>query len=1147
MSNSKKILSVLLALILALSVLPAAPLSVSAAVSDSFTPSADKLYFDTDGTGWDMSTSKDKIAFYIMGGDFGTDENPTQPISWGGKKIIGTATANETGIYEIDPIAKLGYRFTEGVQYKIIFVHTNGANWREQTCSLYFTTDCFGHVAYSDGSEMENDVDSSKKSLAVYWRGIDPEECGPVLCITSVGNVVGSCVEQGKTKYSLFEEFLSEERMDFGGRTGLENARYYTVEQAKVKTEQEMIDDIGTALELTVAQVEAAFKETGVSTAWSPEMTTMEGHVPPTIPSTEAPTEAPTEPSEEPPVMHSDPEHFEYEVEEGFAYITGYNGTYTDIEVPSELGGAAVVEIYEAFSGKPITSVKLPDTLKMIGSDTFKDCKKLTEITLPQGCKSIESEVFSGCTSLQKINLPDGLTKIGYAAFSGCASLEDITLPDTLNYIGVRAFAGCVLFKDITIPDTLTCIGRQAFYGCKLIKEITIPATTLLDEGAFEKCAEDLTIYSYTNSFAEEYAEKNGVNFVSLGTVEDHHFPYTITDGKATVTGYRGTPTDIVIPDTLGGAPVTAIGAKAFWSRDDLHSVTLPDTVTEIGDYAFRACKKLASVKFPDSLRSIGEAAFWDCKALDSLDFPDSLQAIEKGAFFNTGVESVDLPDELQTLGYGAFGLCGDLRNISWPRDLKKVSGPFENCTALEEVTIPDSVTDISGRSFSGCTSLKKVTIPANAAVGDDAFADCADDLTIYGYTNSYADHYAFRYHIDFVSLGEVADPYLQYSVTDGEATVEYYSGYKTDPVIPSTYKGVPVTAVAFKAFNSKPVTSIILPDTVKRIDSSAFVDCTALSSVILPEGLEKIGYKAFGNCTALTEITVPETAAVDVDAFMGCSDALTICGYTYSTAEDCAIEKGFHFVSIGEAKDRSHYYQYTVEDGKATIIRYSGRETGITIPATLGGAPVTKIGDGVFYERPIRSITIPDTVTEIGSYAFTGCESLPEITLPDGLQKIGSAAFSGCTALREITVPENTWMEPGVFEDTDTLTVYGYTYSYAYDATLNKSINFVSLGEAKDRSHYYTYTVTDGKTTVTRYKGTEVDIVIPDTLGGYPVVALANRAFAAIKYRPDSIVVPESVEKIGSYALSCNPKRSRSCPETRNTAITISETILIG
>ena len=263
----KKFLSVLLAVMMVVSVMAVSAVTTTAVTTDGFTPEATKLYFDVDGTGWEVG-AKDKIAFYMAGGDFDTAANSTKPLDWGAKKLQGTAVAGETGVFEFDPVAKVGYTFTPGVQYKIIFALVQSNNWKLQTCSLFFTTDCFGHVAYSDGTEMENDVDSTKKSKTVYWRDIDPEVNGPVLAITSIGNVVGSCVEQGKTKEILFNEFISEAKDDFGGKTGLENARYYTVEQAKTKTEQQMIDDIGKDLGLTKVQVAEAFSTTGVITAW---------------------------------------------------------------------------------------------------------------------------------------------------------------------------------------------------------------------------------------------------------------------------------------------------------------------------------------------------------------------------------------------------------------------------------------------------------------------------------------------------------------------------------------------------------------------------------------------------------------------------------------------------------------------------------------------------------------------------------------------------------------------------------------------------------------------------------------------------------------------------------------------------------------
>ena len=240
----KKFLSLLLAVMMVVSVMAVGVVTSTAATSEGFKPESTKIYFDVDGTGWTMG-AKDKIAFYMVGGDFDTEANPTKPLAWGASKLIGTATANESGIFEIDPVAKLGYQFTPGVQYKIIFAQIIAPrNWGA------------------------HDVDSTKKSKTVYWRDIDPEENGPVLAITSIGNVVGSCVEQGKTKYTLLQEFFAEEKKDFNGKTGYQNAHSYKCEidpsSPGYKTEQKLIDDIGAGLGLSKDEVKAVLEEEDV-------------------------------------------------------------------------------------------------------------------------------------------------------------------------------------------------------------------------------------------------------------------------------------------------------------------------------------------------------------------------------------------------------------------------------------------------------------------------------------------------------------------------------------------------------------------------------------------------------------------------------------------------------------------------------------------------------------------------------------------------------------------------------------------------------------------------------------------------------------------------------------------------------------------
>jgi hypothetical protein len=101
-----------------------------------------------------------------------------------------------------------------------------------------------------------------------------------------------------------------------------------------------------------------------------------------------------------------------------------------------------------------------------------------------------------------------------------------------------------------------------------------------------------------------------------------------------------------------------------------------------------------------------------------------------------------------------------------------------------------------------------------------------------------------------------------------------------------------------------------------------------------------------------------------------------------------------------------AQYVATTNEDGTISIAAYSGPGGAVRIPGTIGGQPVTRIGDQAFAERTdLTSVTIPNGVTEIGIGAFYGCAGLPSVTIPEGVREIGRAAFDGCANLTNFTV----------------------------------------------------------------------------------------------------------------------------------------------
>ena len=178
------------------------------------------------------------------------------------------------------------------------------------------------------------------------------------------------------------------------------------------------------------------------------------------------------------------------------------------------------------------------------------------------------------------------------------------------------------------------------------------------------------------------------------------------------------TDTDVVIPATYEGLPVTTIGFGAFFGCDSLTSVVIPDSVTTIGSDAFYCCSSLTSVVIPDSVTTIGSYAFYNCSSLTSVVIGDSVTTIGSYAFYNcSSLTSVVISDSVTTIGKGVFLLCSSLTSVVIPDGVTTIGHyAFYNCSSLTSVEIPDSVTTIGDYVFSSCSSLKTVYYKGTAS-----------------------------------------------------------------------------------------------------------------------------------------------------------------------------------------------------------------------------------------------------------------------------------------------------------------------------------------------------------------------------------------------------------------------------------------------
>lgn len=693
-------------------------------------------------------------------------------------------------------------------------------------------------------------------------------------------------------------------------------------------------------------------------------------------------------------------------VAEDFAWSLDENGVLTI----SGHGDMPYEPVWRVLTQK-ITSVIINDGITSIAPSAFSGCAALTDITIPNSVTTIGDEAFSGCSSLKKVVLPDGLRSIGNYAFERCTALEDISFPDSIAKMGRYVFGENRDYSIIpwyinyvnACTDDIVYIGRVAYrYKFKDgadNSEVSIeikPGTKGIASGFYEDRNLKVSLYIPDTI---EYISKGALRF-------NREYYVYITDLAAWCNIDFGENDDCYTFDEVAfnaSFLFRQSNTKLYLNGEAVTHLVIPDGVTKIPNGAFASLLQITDVTMPDSVTEIGDVAFYGCGNLENITFSKNISKIGYEAFTNTAWYK-NQPDGMLYIGNIAYHYIGTMPENTTLEIKPGTTGisqcfasaegaDFSWCPNLIGVTLPESITNIGMGAFLGCVNLRQINIPSGVtAIEASAFRDCSlksivlpDSVTTIG-----ANAFSGCSSLESITLPD--------SVTTIEAGT--FSSCKALENVTLSKNLTQIGSEAFK--NCTALTGITIPDSVRRIRNGAFIDCSALTSIVIPNGVTAIENDTFYECKSLSSVTLPETiSSIGVCAFSECSSLKTfdmpnsvtyVASYVFSGTPLTNIAISNSIAVLGEGA-------FVTGDESLNVIIKDGA-TKVWESAFLN------IDNGDRMNSNVVSVTIPDSVTTIEKWAFSGCENLTSIKLPKNLKSIGVAAFAE-SGLTEISIPE--------------------------------------------------------------------------------------------------------------------------------------------
>ena len=745
-----------------------------------------------------------------------------------------------------------------------------------------------------------------------------------------------------------------------------------------------------------------------------------------------------------------------------------------------------------AFEGCNLNEIHMSESCKLqtLGYRTFYDCDSLEVIDIPDSILSIDNYAFGDCDNLQKVNIsassqlsgiykgafykdekletlliPDGVQEIGDYAFYGCAAMDTIQLGENsgLKRVSDHAFeyAGITGF---TMPEKLDEVGAYAFNGAKLRTVEFNTVVTSIGDYAFADCG----LVDMTEMIMPESIEYLGLSALKgAEQIEEITIPFVgtvVDDTKYTrfTNLFGGKAQNIKKVTVLRG---TVLGKEAFFNDfnialPQLENVILPETLIEIGENAFGNTFSIKEISIPDSVEIIGQIAF-QSSGLETIKFSKNLKEIGDNCFHESSrLVFDDLPSLLERIGNGAFIGCSELRKVKIPKTVKEVGiGAFSGCTKLKTINVdPDNVGYCTRNGILYNKACTKIILAPGGLEGN---------VIIPG--------------------GITEIPESAFSHCENITGIEFPTS---------------LTSIGNRAFEyCNSIKSVSIPKTVKSVGWGIFSNCQELQSIEINAELTDLKSMVW-YCPRLKEITYPDTIR-EIGEMSGCSslenikigDNVELVG----TFNECSNLKTLYLgdkVRIGYKEVEYNWMQYIGRCPKLEKISVSEKNPYYTV-----------IDDCLYSKDGKRLLLVPrnkkgtlfvrNTVEKIENFCMEDCNQLENVVLPDSVVEIGGYAFADCANLKKFTfgsnikkISENAILNTEYFND-DRNWEDGLLYIGQY----------LMSNDAFFKNNYSAYEC--------RVKeGTRL---------------LADFALDGIK--ATKVILPDSVRYIGTYALAYSDK----------------------